>query len=352
MSNPKYNPQKDHTREKLQIFAAYLRRYLTILHYAKYRAVRVYDMFAGRGQYGDDTGSALRAAEIVKEHRESSGIDARLHLNENAPDAFRVLCEHAAVISSDKWLTCTQKDANKAIAECLADRRGIPKLFYLDPFGYSQINKSTLDAVCCEDGAECLLFMPVTRIAQFISKRKDNDEQVRPIAQFLNDYGINVSEHRSAKWRDWGGIIKDALVNKYSQKFVGLAVLQAERSTYHALYFVGHIYGLDKFLESVNRIQKDEHPQLELFVSNDADVEKFLSTPQTNHDIYAWGLRQGWTPSYTRNIFKDLEKRGRILVCSLNEGMRRRKGNFYLKHEHYKMSPKIKVKVKSDHVVN
>ena len=356
MSKPKYTPEKGHTQKKLRIFSAYLDRYLTILLPQPYvERVDVYDMFAGQGMYQGDAGSAMLALETIKKHRARQGKNVRLHLNENNPEHFQKLCEHIGAGTSDSsnWASCSQQDANDAIAEEL---RNVPQnsLFYLDPFGYSQIKKPTLDAIVQKPGAECLLFVPVSNIVRFIRKGAEAKDQLRSIAKFIEEYGINIRQHSKAEWRDWGGIIRAAFIKTYSQNprppYIGIATLETTGANYYALYFFGkHPKGMEQFTEVVNRVKEDEEPQLDLFVPENKEVRQYLSDSEkgrTNNDLYDWMLRQGWATKTARACLHEMEKNGEITVHAKTG--KRKSGDFYLSYKRFRESPKIVVKSNRD----
>lgn len=349
MEEKKYTPQNNHTQEKLRVFSSYLDVYLGILLRQNYlRRVDIYDMFAGRGKYGDNPGSAVLALEIIKKHREESKKDVRLYLNDSDPDNYRLLCE---ITKSEKWVSCQGIDANDAINGHIKDihdnRLGsdYKQFFYLDPFGYSQIEKETLDGIIRLSNTECLLFVPVTRIVQFFRIGSTMDGQLLSIKKFLKEYHINIEDHKDAEWHDWGHIIKDAFAKIYSKQFVGMAKLDASAGNYYALYFIGnHIFGLDKFVETVAKWESKKEHQLVLFSSDNKEIYKYLSEGiKTNKDLYVWGLRQGWTPSKTRKVLSELEGEKKITVVC-HTGETRRKGTFYLGYQHYK-DDKIKIEV-------
>lgn len=345
MSNPKYDPQKDHTREKLRIFAAYLDRCLSIMRH-HFSTIGVYDMFAGQGKYGDDEGSAMLAANIIGEHRKA-GCDIRLYLNDSDPETCRKLQANIRRENNRDWVFCTQKDANEAIASYI-DFPLSSQLFYLDPFGYSQIRKNIMDAICFAPKTECLLFVPVSHIARFARADK-KDERFAPLIRFLREYGIDAKDHKNAKLKEWRRIIKDAFVHAYPDRFVGMAELTPAGPNYYGLYFIGnHILGLEKFLEVVHWIKKEKGIQLNMFSADESEIRDYLSEERTNSQLCEWMFRHGHAPKPGREILKRMEERGEILVRPISG--KRRKGTFYLSAKHNNLTPKIMIQ--SAHVGN
>lgn len=330
MTNQDYNPISPQSQTKLAVYSRYLRLYLEILLRSSVPQIHVYDMLAGKGMYGKMPGSAKIAHDIISDFRKKfPHKEVRLYLNEYNMGNYRDLRKniHNENIS---WVSFEQKDAHEAVIGHLNDSPKAYKLFYLDPFGYTQIKRVTIDNIMSQKHTECILFVPVSRIVQFMRKRSETEKQLKPIAEFLQEYGIDISRHTKAVWRDWGDIIKNAFAKIYSDKFVGYASLETDNANYYALYFIGsHYYGLHKFLESVNKIKKEL--QLELISAEDKEIENYLSCKErTNNELYLWGLRHGWLPKKTIQTLADMERKGKISVELCAKSQKRTKGAFYL----------------------
>ena len=345
---PKFDPKNQHSQKKLDIFSRYLQLYLSILG-EKCPSIRVYDMFAGKGKYGEHHGSAVRAVDIIKEYRTRSEHDVRLYLNEKKTKNYNSLCQNINLQTNKQWLTCTQKDANDIIPKYLSDCRDSYQLFFLDPFGYTQISKETVDNICKHRHSECLWFIPVSNIRRFAFTAKP----VKGLARFLEEYGITYEGHRSKHitW-EWPTILKDAFDRNYPEHYVAAETLKAPHGIY-ALYFITrHIHGLEKFMEVVDSVDEQRQSQLPLFnsIEGNDETRQFLSKERSNNEVYEWMLKQGRASKSAFNILKDMEKRGEINVRSADAARQRQKGGFYLNYKSYQESPKIMIQ--SAHVGN
>ncbi len=353
---PDYDPTNIQSKKKLDVYIGYLRIYLNILLRAFPKEIHIYDMLAGRGKYGESKspGSAIQARDVIEKLlSELSNKKVYLHLNEYDIEIYNELCINIGDPKPD-WVDCTNEDVNHAIQLCLdKDSDNNHEIFYLDPFGYTQIEKASIDKIMGRRHAECLLFVPVSNIARFYKRGQPVKEQIEGVARFLEEYEIDTQEIDAQKieWDDWRRFIKDKLAEIYSKQYVGMATLQTDSANNYALYFIGnHIYGLDKFVEVVSKIEKDEDVQLTLFSEADekfeSDLCEYLSESRTNIDLYIWGLEQGWSPSRTNKVLARLDKVGNLDVSST---INRKRGIFYLSYKYHRMiSPVLSVKIKSE----
>lgn len=337
-SNKEHIPKGAHSQEKLRIYYEYLSAYLIIL-LQKFNHVNVYDMMAGEAFYEDKDGkkfkgSAVLAFEVIKkckdmkEFRGDPAKEIHLYLNDIKSKKYESLQDYKIKQNVD-WVHCHNKDVNTAILERLAQTRADKNLFYLDPFGIKQIKKSSIDAIVRKKNNECLWFFPVTHMARFIK------EDVAAITKFCDDYGISIAEHSNVKWHEWGKIMKDAFKRSYPKSYVGMAKLEKTKGpNYYALYFIGNnALGLQRFIEVVKRI---DSLQMELFLPSDSEMMSYLSESptktRTNCELYEHILKEGWLNSSSLSLLKTMEEDGKIKVFP-EEGVRRKKGAFYLSHK-------------------
>ena len=348
-----YNPLDHHTQEKLRVYSEYLQVYLEVL-LGWVGHIGIYDMFAGKGLYGENStkGSAILALDIIKKFLKRYPNKISLYLNDNNKECYQSLLEHTQP-DVNRWVKCTQMKANDAIMQYTKQNPRQTKLFYLDPFGYNQLKRSSIDAIIGNGNGknECFLFVPVTRIAQFVRKGKPVSEQMPSVAEFCREYNIDMNAYQDSGWHQWGKIIKESLADTYRHSYVGIAVLETSGANHYALYFIGnHVYGLDRFLDNASKSKKGS-VQLGLFSmdENESNVQSYLSEgsgEKTNNQIYEHVLRKGIIPSAAKVILESMKKQGKISVRSLLKDKPAR--GFYLSHSNYKEHPRIKVKWNCD----
>ena len=343
-----FDPKNQHSQKKLIIFSKYLQRYLNVLG-GKCPSIRVYDMFAGRGKYNGSPGSAVQAVDIIKEYRQRSECDVQLYLNEKDAENYSSLCQNIDLQAHKQWLTCTQGDANDMVAKYSSSHRNSYQLFFLDPFGYTQISKETVDRICSHSHSECLWFIPVSDMGRFLSIAN----QVDGLARFMKEYGITYEAHQGKNITLKSvTILKDAFASKYPDHCVAVAKLKATHGVYALYFMTKHIRGLDKFVEIVNWVAEQSQGQFELFndTEDDKAILQFLSEEQSNNEVYKWMLKQGRAPKSARKTLMVMEENGKINVRPTDATQQRRKGSFYLNYQHYQQSPKIMIQ--SAHVGN
>lgn len=370
-----FSLSRRNTQEKLEVYAKYLKVYLNVLFFKHARNkipklsvfINICDMFAGRGDYDGKQGSAVLALEIIKEFQEKikdKDINISLYLNDKDEKCFQSLGEVIRSAEAEGWAHCSHMDANDAIkkrmAEFLDKERNFGgeakfyNLFYLDPFGYSELEKSSIGTIVGDDKShnECILFVPVTRIAQFIKRGESNLKQMPSIRKFCEEYSINFQEAEGLE--GFGKIIKKALADAYYPSYVGSVRLQAKGANYYALYFIGsHIYGLDRFMEVVKSVKSSNEPirqrsPLGMFDFlwehdlSESEIMSYLSEPRTNCELYEHLLRGGWEPTLMNKLLGIMKEQGKISVQPLKKGLR--KGSLYLRHK----SPKVCLQAKTN----
>lgn len=348
MHKRNYNPLDKQSQEKLRIYSKYLRVYLSIMLNSGYNNIGIYDMFAGMGVYDKEAkGSAILAFDIIKEFREKHK-HIYLYLNDNDEECYQSLRFHTQA-DVNRWVKCTSMEADDAIAMYTKQGDHKAKLFYLDPYGYIQIKKSSINAIIVDSKSknECFWFIPVTRIVQFFRKGKPISEQESSVAEFFREHEIDISDFQDAGWHQWGQVLKESLEVAFYPSYVGVVKLKTRLANYYALYFISnHIYGLDVFLHNA-KSKKDISTQLGL-LSKDADelnIQSYLmedSEGKSNKQLYERALRKGIIPRMAGKILQTMKDRKEISIHPFLEGNPVR--GLYLSWGNYKQSPKIKVK--------
>lgn len=335
MGNPKVgvDGMAPHTQQKVAIYGAYLARYLKIITQSSYDQVNIFDPFAGCGKYGEYDGSAVVACKSILNVRGSVYCDCQLYLNEPDEKNKVELQKHC----SFDFVKCIDNiDANEFIAKyCRRSMRG-HSLWFIDPYGYTQVLRRSLDAVMSRRGTEIVLFIPLSFIYRFLDAR-EGDASLKPIATFLENYSISPEEARKCGTPEqFAGMISRKLQNEYG--FCWHATMQ-EKAQYYSLFFIGkHPYGLEKFLEARDVILKDETMQQFTLMpmGDENDLLKMLQEFKVvnNYEMYICGLKNGFTPKAINNHLKKLEDRGAIAVAP-REGVQRKRKAFYIGREYY-----------------
>ena len=132
---------KRHSKEKLNVYKSYLGSYLSVMTHTKFNPIFIIEPFAGCGKdIEGNIGSAIIAQKIAR----SKTFKPNIYLLFN--DINKAHCENLKkhLDIKDPYLKITNEDANKTINTALNYATAKShQLFFLDPFGYTQINAST-----------------------------------------------------------------------------------------------------------------------------------------------------------------------------------------------------------------
>ena len=330
---------KSHSKEKVTLYVKYLGAYINILLSSSFRQVTIIEPFAGKGKYGNDDGSAVQANDLILKLREKFSEKKILHLlNDNDEKNFNSLKEN---LDGREDVDIENCDAKKFIASVLLreDVKPHKQLWFIDPYGYTQVRKGDIDNILRNKNSEVILFLPTSFIYRFIGGDLE-DDKLSSIADFLADYEVNDSIINQC---NDATDFSEAIVRKIqSRKVYSWYTTTQSGSNIFSIIFLGnHYYGLEKFLEAAKNIQP---VQLVLFkdldvLVKDPDFEMslldYLAKERNNLDLYKWGLQNGKLPSYMNKLLKKMEGDNKIKVKAVG-GKKRRKHTFYLSHQYEK----------------
>lgn len=335
-----------HTREKLTVYGRYLHNYLAVMtNQPNYQKIVVVDLFAGEGiGEKDSPGSAVIArnaiAHVMKVAREKerpgAGHDIRLILNDKNPDNCARLKEYA----KGSFVEVCNDDADKLLSRLLADDAdAVRRLFFIDPFGYTQISTQNLRRVFSVQNSEVLIFVPTNHIYRF---RAGPDKVV---AKFLTACGVAREGMEARDIHEFNSAIKKAFQEMADSGFVYSRAIQnqsASNSSYCLFFITHHIAGARKFLEAVDKIGKETKTLFDLdYAGREKMIADRLAEWRDNTDLCNWGIIQGILPKDIRPILMQWEKANRIEINSKPD---RKKGAFYLDDK----TPKISMRMKRD----
>ncbi len=352
----KNNEINEHSKVKLSIYKKYLEAYLSImaLQNIPFKDIFIVDVFAGQGKdKNDNEGSALIAANIIngfngREQKKS----IKLYLNDikasNCEDLRNNIPEEYK-----NFVKISNQDANdfiKGFFDKIKEISSSHSLVFIDPFGYSQINKDTYNNIFKKENLDIFIFMPIFHIYRFL-KGKQEDERYKPIAAFLENFDITTEIVKSIDSVEvFADRIKASIKNYRNDDLVYSYIINnKENSNKYALFFITkNILGAEKFLESVQKIEEKINLQQELFELILPEEEGFIKliidaiNPLNNRQIYSVGIKNGFLPRQVNAILKELEDTRKIVIDGISP-FKRRKGAFYISHSDYKEKPKITI---------
>ena len=343
----RFDNRREHTQTKLALYRNYLAIYLEVLLHNPYvRNINIFDVFAGSGVA---QGSVSIAAEAVNNARASSSRNITLKLNDADKKNTESLSEHLKDYRD--FISIENVSANEYIEKHLRVSDNANNLFFIDPFGYSQISRDNFDRLFSIPKSDFLIFLPVSSIYRFLRRPDHRDDAYyQPVAKFLKDMGINNNNAENAE--NFADIIKDAIQKCANAEYVYSHILESKGGpNKYCLYFIcRHILGAEKFLEVQKKIEDETTTQLS-FLPNDRSISDFLDRGKeyNNVDLYKIGIIHGLLPKLVRNKLEQMEEDGKIEVILPSKG-RRRRGDFYIGYNYFKNEDeRISIRLKDKH---
>ena len=213
------------------------------------------------------------------------------------------------------------------------------KLWFMDPYGYTQIKKLSITKIMEQGNSEVLMFIPLTFIYRFLNGNLQ-DANLQGVANFLKAYSIDQKEAKQCSSAlGFADLISCKLQKEYGHSWH--ATINESGQFYSLVFISKHHYGLEKFLEARDSILKDPTTsQLSLIpIGKERDLLELLpkASAINNCELYLLALNNGFSPSSARGCLESLEKRGAISVTK-EAGIKRKKGHFFLGNKYYQNS--------------
>ena len=332
----------EHSQEKLLVYEKYLEAYLSVLtNQTHYGRIFIWDIFAGRGKDDKGTkGSALVAAEIIKNFRDKKKKDIRLFLNEldenNYEQLKKYIEPHKAF--TEVYQTEGENFLNKINQVFKNKNYSILNLFFIDPYGYTQYKTETLKELFNLKNSEYLIFIPTNHIYRFANALKKNN----PAAKFLENLGIENKDFKNAE--DFTKKLEDNFKKVAKTDFVysyKIENKQAPSSFHHLFFITKHITGAEKFLGVKDKVKDSlaQYQQLTLFdnLDKEDEIKSYIKDWKDNHQVYEWGIKNKLLSENINPILKKLESEKKLEFQG-----KRRKGSFYLKSKRKKIKIKLR----------
>ena len=333
-----------HSKDKLNVYRRYLETYLSVMTYAKFNPIFIVEPFAGCGKdINGNVGSAVIAQKVAR----SEAFKPNIYLLFN--DINKIYCENLqkCLDTKDPYLKITNEDANKTINDALNQATPYShQLFFIDPFGYTQIHGNTYNRLFGAERTDILIFIPVYHIYRFLRKEID-DEQLKPIEAFLTMFGINENSVKGVRnWQEFAEHIRQGIKKVANTEYVYKKEIKHEtqNSGYCLFFLTKHIYGAEKFLEVLDGIEK-KTPNLFQNIVDDQDdklIRAIISTPQlTNQGAYQLGIKLGYYKTRITRVLRQLEDDGKIAVKEISK---RHAKSFYIDHKYFReKSPRLEI---------
>jgi three-Cys-motif partner protein len=357
-----------HSEAKIEFFKKYLERYLRILYGAPYiDEINIFDVFCGTGIYDNDKkGSPIVAFDTIQKLREEFGYDKRINLFVNDSSKRKVASVQNYISEQNKEycnVIFRSEDADKMFEDSIkiidSQSRNARNLIFIDPYGYKEIKKSTLQQLLKNQRTEIILFLPIAQMHRFTSTALESDERAYlPLREFVLSFfeGEHAIKQSTVKAIDYIHYLTQAL--RFGTFFTTSYYIKRDESNYYALFFISpRAYGIEKILEVKWQLDemegrgfkqpKQQHSFLEIFEKDEIQNEnydrlekilaEFLKSPKNNNEIYEIVLRNEFRIKYANEVFRNWQdERKSFKVIETATGEEARKGTFFLNWENFR----------------
>ncbi len=257
MKDKKGNIINEHTKEKVQIYEKYLKAYLSVLLNSPYtKGINIYEPLAGMGAYSNLDGSALlscRISSLIKDNKKN--IPIKVFLNDKDKKSYDSLC----ISCGQYYPIITQKEAAHFILDTIKEAKvkyvDYHKFYFIDPYGYTQVNKDDINALLKLDKIELLFFIPISHIYRFINGNKE-EKHLQGVFNFLKSYTISVDNIKKSD--DLVIEIKNCFLREGRNFYVQDYPLKTKGNKYSLFFITKHIFGAEKFLEIMYKKKNDK----------------------------------------------------------------------------------------------
>ena len=355
------------TIKKLEIFRGYVREWLPVFLATNkgYNNVALYDFFAGPGKDAKGVkGSPLIIIDEVKRYLEDNtkphaqGIKVSLYFNDDNKGKYIEL--HEAVKIKEMSALFGVEVENKDFGDAFKAKFPVmstphtANLIILDQSGIKHVTEDVFKRLISCKATDILFFTSSAIVKRFsgeqsiagyfpgIPREKIKELKAGDIHRFVCDYYRGLIPAGKEYYLAPFSIKKDA--NVYGvifgtnsprglEKFLNVC-WRLDPKTGEANYNIDGdpAWEGDTLFPKDNIIQKKDDFQSNLI----AEIKK---GGKTNNDIYKYCLENGFLPTHVNDIFKKLQKEGKLQVLPETT----RAGAFYINWDNYKTGT-VKVK--------
>jgi len=338
-----------HTQAKLDLFKGYLEHYLRVLCHAKFcPQINIFDIFCGAGIYDDGKkGSPLLAVDCINNiNNEIKNNTTKISLTVNDFDGKKLenVKQNIGVqIINSCNVEYYNEDANKMLDIVANKVNSFPKnnrnLVFIDPYGYSTINKEKIINLLKGQSTEIILFLPVMQMYRFTDvalQDSENKPQYEHLRNFINSFFDNEIQINNKSISEYIYSIKEALSINHNY-YTCSHYIDRGNGNFYALFFISsNIYGLEKMLETKWKLdpikgkgynQQKDTSQMNLFEEEFEEIDKMrelsylegiiyqsISKKEnvSNNELYELTLRNEFLPKHTNQVLENLIKQNRI----------------------------------------
>lgn len=365
-----------HSEAKVEFFKTYLERYLRVLYLAPaISEINVFDVFCGTGIYDNGKkGSPIVAFDAIKELRDEYGYVKRINLIVNDSKEVKVSTVRDYIDNNNKNY-CEVGYHNlpaemmfeEVIKQINRQGKNTRNLVFIDPYGYKEIKKATLQRLLENERTEIILFLPISQMQRFTATALESEEEpYKPLRKFVDSF---FEENHPIKKQSVSAIeyidhLKEKL--KFGKYYSTSYYIERDESSFFGLFFISpHIFGFQKILEVKWALDEEggrgfRQPELQssLFAeqskqlahnNNYERLEKILKnslrTPKNNWELYEIILENEFLPKHANEIFRNWQNDLKnFSVTEIDTKKPAKRNSFYINWENYKnnaVNPKV-----------
>lgn len=365
-----------HSQAKVEFFKTYLERYLRILYLApNIDEINIFDVFCGTGIYENGKkGSPIVAFDAIKKLRDEQGFNKRINLIVNDSKERKVLTVRDYIDSNNKNY-CNIGYHNQpaelmfeeVIKQIKRQGRNSRNLIFIDPYGYKEIKKATLERLLENERTEIILFLPISQMQRFTATALESElEPYKPLRNFVDSFfeenhPIRKQYVSAIQYIDY---LKEKL--RFGKYFSASYYIERDESSYYGLFFISpHIYGIQKILEVKWALDEEggkgfrqPESQSSLFAQQDKELAKndnyerlekvlksSLQTPKNNWELYEIILENEFLPKHANEIFRNWQDNLKnFSVIEIDTRKPAKRNSFYVNWDNYKnntINPKV-----------
>jgi three-Cys-motif partner protein len=363
-----------HSKAKLDLYKSYLTEYLPILGHSNYvDAINVFDIFCGTGVYDDgNLGSPLIAAACIADYElyfEQLGKlskPVKLFINDFDKSKVSTVSE---MINAFPLKNCKVNTYNKDASEMfdvVAEKiNSFPSrersLVFIDPYGYSKIDKNKLFNLLKGRRSEIILFLPVAHMKRFTEEALTDYEKkaYENLRKFILEFfGEESKVLRAERLNIFDYIEELRKAFSFGEQFYTAShYIERNKANYYALFFIGHhIYGLEKFVEakwknaSLGQGFNQSKEQSTLFGEALVEYDKNISIANleklfrklleqkevSNTELYEFTLSNQFKPSHMNELLRQWKAAKKIQILDSSSKIIENVKGFGLTYDHFK----------------
>lgn len=329
----------EHSIAKVELYSTYLKYYFAVLGNVKYiDHINIFDLFCGEGLYKDNNeGSPLaalcRADEFLYKpptftpyvhfyfnDLEQSEIETNISKIERLKKIVSKRKYHRNIyihFSEEDFAVALEKSLPIAIEE-----KNSRSLFFVDPYGYKEIQPHVVKSILSNYKSELILFLPISPMYRFVGPAQEKDDgQYEHLKLFLEELYkgrqqcftsvTNFIESLRSQFADYLHLPK---------LYVDTFTLQRDRVNRYCIFlFTQNDVGYEKMLESKWELDTEHGRGFKLGKQKSLfSQETFSPYPKillnylievgkvTNIELYHFGLTNRYLPKHTTQSLQSL----------------------------------------------